>query len=422
MKNNQSPNSVSVQYINQYTRRKKMVAELKQAKQRAQQATDCMNRFLAIMAHEMRGPIANMISAVDLLKPEKNPTPERMQEVITILDQQGWQALEVLKNLVRYGQLDTTYFEGERTTGALHLTHFLSRFAKKYLNALHPNIEFSWQVKENNIQSIAFDWLHASEVLTIVLDNALKFTHQGTVTLFAELMPSHRLKFTIKDTGCGIAKHYLQNIFNTFLDSTPLEPEKTYAKMGLKLPLAKRITELSGGSFTIESQENMGTTVCITFPYNGITFDSKPSATLHDEEPFQEDAPKQAVFPFTILLVEDNTTHAALAQSALTRLGCQVVWVDTALKAVETLTQKIFDLIFMDITLPGITGVALTSMLQAVIPETTQIVAVTAHASARDHEYFLKNGMMTMLAKPVTEDNFKAFFQDYLRMLDGDED
>ena len=127
-------------------------------------------------------------------------------------------------------------------------------------------------------------------------------------------------------------------------------------------------------------------------------------------------------FPFNILLVEDDATTAFLETEALKQLGCKVAHAETAFKAIEILNTQTFDLIFVDMTLPDMTGVALTEAIRPMLPETTELVALTSHSSEQDHDYFLRHGMMTMLGKPVTYENFKRFFQGYLRVLDCDDE
>lgn len=381
------------------------------------------NQFLSTMSHELIGPIANIISSIDVLKSENNCDGAIQNQLLEAIAAEGYRALSIIKNSRHYVELDTKEFQ--QTKAAVYLSGFLEKLKKQYTHEVKENVSFTCQLL-HPINRVTFDFMHSLEVLRIIINNAIKYTERGAITLSASLLAPMHIRFTLKDTGPGIDKLYLDNIFKTFLHSEFLQTEKSYVKTGLKLPLARRIAELAGGTLQVESVVGVGTTIYFDIPYLTVTLmkngRSQPLDDLAEEDYSALTHAAEDFFPFHVLLVEDDPTTAFLETKVLKQLGCTVVCADTACKAIEIVNKQNFDLIFIDITLPDMTGVALVDAIKPILPDATQMVALTSHASDQDHEYFLKKGMMTMLGKPLTESDFKRFFQGYLRMLDHQEE
>jgi signal transduction histidine kinase len=401
------------------TNRKKAEEQAKIAKERAEQANQAKTKFLSIMSHEIRGPVGNVISAVDFLKPGYKLSPEEYQRMVYGIEQSARQALEILKNTSHYLELDSENFE--HRTGTVYLPDLLKKLEKENQPRAKEGVNFSCPPLKSATHRVEFDFIHARQILKIVIDNALKFTQSGSITLSTKLLAPNVLRFTLKDTGPGIQEDYLNNIFKTFLNPEILMSEKTYLKTGLKLPLALRIAELANGKLTIDSEVAVGTTVYLDMPYTAVEANEEWIALTEEkiENNNELNHATAILFPFSILLVEDDDMNAELELKMLKRLGCHVTWCNTAFKAIDTLRKKTFDLIFIDITLPDMTGVALADTIRYSIPETTRMVAVTSHSSNEDHQYFLNHGIMTVLGKPLTEKDFIEFFRGYVRMLDS---
>jgi len=396
------------------------ITNYEQVEKKLEQANKAKSRFLSILSHEIRGPISNVISAVDLIKPGKVVSPEDYQKMTEVIETQAREALEILRNTSYYLELDAGSFE--QKTSSIYLLGFLQQLQACYQMQAKEGVSFSCELLHKNISRVEFDASHVRQILKIIIDNAIKFTDSGVINLSVELLPPNTLRFILKDTGCGISESYLSNIFKTFLSAEILKSERSYLKTGLKLPLACRIAELAGGSLTIESILNIGTTVCFDIPCEEISFQKKerPPTVFEESESNNEDVfhASDTFFPFSILLIEDDATNAELELRVLKKLGCHVIWVDSAFKAIEVLGKKNFDLIFIDITLPDMTGVALADTIRWTLPQKTQMVAVTSHSTEQDLDYFLSHGMMARLGKPLTEADFKRFFQDYLCVLE----
>lgn len=382
-----------------------------------------IQQFFSTMSHEIKSPIANIITAVDFLKSENNCDADFRKQLINGIDQEARNALSILKNILYYLELDNKAFQQNMTS--IHLADFFTKLTKQYATQSKAGVTFNCHsYLPHLINHVTFDFRHTFEVLNIIIENALKFTEQGSITLTAHLLISGSIRFILQDTGPGIPKAYLKNIFNTFLNTALSKNKKSYVKTGLKLTLARRIAELAGGSLNIKSKVNVGTIVYFDIPYLSLSFIENDRNNSYDAHEIYGELPysKKEFFPFTVLLIEDDPITAFAETEALQRLGCKVLWVDTAAKAIESVQQHIFDLIFIDITLPDMTGVAWAEAVKPTLPKHTQLVALTSHTDDYDHDYFLRHGMMTMLAKPLTQDDFKRFFQGYLRVLDCQEE
>ena len=380
------------------------------------------SKFLNFIVHKLRGPISNIVSAVDLLKnssAQKSSSEKKPNSLTPLIEQEAYKALEILKNINYYVDLDPDQFESNRAF--VFLKGFLSRIYRKYKTKILNGVDFKCTLLAPENTRIEFDMFHTMQILKIILDNAVKYTAQGSIDLSVSIDTEKKfLKFTLSDTGIGMSETYLQEVFfNFFIEEQP-SVKKTYLKSGLKLPLAKRIAELAGGNFFLESVQNEGTTATVLMPYEIAHYPAE--CQLEDNVTFPSSAvPEKNYFPLSILLVEDDAHSAWLSIEILRDLGCHVIWANHALQALEILRQKSFDLIFIDITLPDMSGIALAHALQAMIADTTHLVALSAHVTEKDHEYFLRLGLMTLLAKPITHLGFKTFFEDYMRMIENPE-
>jgi len=236
------------------------------------------------------------------------------------------------------------------------------------------------------------------QLLSILVGNALKFTASGSVTAEAYPLPDHRpglcrVLVSVSDTGIGIVPGQLEQLFRPFSQGDDSFTRR-YQGAGLGLSIVKRLVTLMDGTITVDSAPDEGTTICLCLSF------ALPAGSPVEAFPCDITMGRK----LSLLLVEDDATNRIVGQQLLQRHGFDVMTADNAELALETLRSTAFDVLLLDIQLPGIDGVALLRMLRSnpdyAAHATTPAIAMTAYAGPDDDRLFLSCGFDGYLAKP----------------------
>jgi CheY-like chemotaxis protein len=232
------------------------------------------------------------------------------------------------------------------------------------------------------------------EVLSHLIANALKFTTEGVVEVSASafLDDDHseqlQLVAAVRDTGAGVPPDKLDAIFESFRQ-LDCGLSRSHSGLGLGLALSRKIVELMGGAIQVESEPGKGSVFTITVPLRAA-MDSIPERDVERSQPAQ------------ILVVEDNDVAQKVVRHMLTRGGYECVCVSSAPDAIETAKNRQFDLVLMDLQLPGISGIDASDALRELPAyRNTPIVAFTANSSDEFRSLCAEHGMQGFIAKPV---------------------
>lgn len=235
--------------------------------------------------------------------------------------------------------------------------------------------------------------LQVQQVILNLIGNALKFTNNGTVNVEVKRQADNELvEFLISDTGVGIAAADLDRIFEKFI-TLDTSYGRTSEGTGLGLAITRRIVGTLGGTIAAESDIGKGSVFQVTLPL-----------------PVAMEGPKTTVSKLTetqspkhLLVVEDNDINRVLMAKTLQHLGHQVTTAAGGAEAVEAAAKGQFDLILMDISMPGVDGTEACSRIRAQnLAEGVDIVALTAHAAADDHARILESGFAEVATKPIS--------------------
>ncbi len=387
------PNFVS--YMRDITRQREDEAELKKARDDALEAVREKSKFFAMMSHEMRTPLNGIMSSLDLMK--DSPLDKAQQRYVDIAETSSRILLGHVNDVLTIERLDS----GEREAVPEEIG--VTDLADTLLDSLRPlagarNNTLLAEHEGPDVRAVG-DLRGLQQILTNLLSNAIKFTSSGQVTLRTRAEPKGdlvALRFSVEDTGIGIAADNLDRIFEDFVTlESPYE--RTATGTGLGLGIVRRLVRGMGGTLTCDSAPRKGSTfrVEVTLPL------AQARGTRPKARP-QADAGRPGA-ELNILLVEDNEINRELLQAMIHREGHRVTTAANGFEGVHKASERHFDLILMDISMPNMNGIEATQMIRSSRSLSAQvpIYAVTAHAMPKELEEFTRAGMDGCLVKPV---------------------
>jgi signal transduction histidine kinase len=377
----------------------------------AEKANIAKNEFLANVSHELRTPMNAIIGMTDLALSET--LSPLVREYLTTVQSSAHVLLELLNEILDLSKIEAGKFTLQNVPFRLH--ELVNDVVRIYnFRAADKSLELRCRISEFTPNEILGDPLRLRQILLNLLSNALKFTDQGHVAI--ELTAGHitpkdvRLQFSISDTGIGISASDQERIFAPF---TQVDPSSTrrYGGTGLGLAIASDLIRAMGGELSVRSELGAGS----TFNFNILlqrntegrpTVSTSESAAAKTSSAGKSESPSPlrtlSAEKLTILVAEDVVANQMLIRHALGRRGHTIDIANDGREAVERASNAKFDVILMDVQMPGIDGFQATAAIRA-LPDGAQvpIIALTAHAMPGDRERCLAAGMNDYLAKPL---------------------
>jgi len=370
--------------------------ELQLAKEKAEKASKARAEFLSTVSHELRTPL-NAINGITHLLLEENPKKSQLQ-YLESLKFSGNYLLTFINEILEINRIESSNVQAEAINFNLKLLleniqNSLREMAQannnKYVVEIDPDIP----------DNLIGDPTKLSQIFINLINNALKFTQNGQVTVIAKVTGRDEekisLSFKVIDTGIGIPEDKQETIFDSFSQGS-IEINRKYGGTGLGLNIVKKLVDILNGEISVESKVGRGSTF-------SLSLDLKRGSELPLER--NTDYDESIFINKKILLIEDNKINQMITKKMLENKQILVEIIDNGEDAIEAVKNNYYDLVLMDVHLPGINGTIATQTTRP-FDTHTRIIALTAISLNENREMLLSYGMNDVITKPFDPNDF----------------
>jgi signal transduction histidine kinase/DNA-binding response OmpR family regulator len=390
--------------------------QMQKSAKRADEANRAKSSFLALMSHEIRTPMTGIFGMIDFLK-ETDLTEEQKQFVVTIRECSKT-LLNTLNDILDFSKVESGKLTISKVNFDLHVLLHNSATIMRQL-ADDKGLLLDMSIQKDVPQQVHGDPHRLQQTVLNLLNNAVKFTEKGSVALRAGMAMGGKngtapmLRIEVKDTGIGMSREGMDNLFNAFSQADS-SISRRYGGTGLGLSITKSLVELMGGAIGCASEAGKGSTFWFEIPYEKPV--DAPAEQAQETAEETTDVP-----PLHILVVEDNLINQQIVTRLLTHKKHKVTAVATAEDAIASVRETDFDMILMDVNMPGKSGIDATRSIRAMGGKYRQIpiVALTANIMEEYVKSCREAGMVDHIAKPFSPEDLYSGIARNLPRKDG---
>ncbi len=412
--------------------RKRIEEELRASRDMAEEANRAKGEFVARVSHELRNPLSGIIGMTELVLKTAREGDQR--EYLGMIRDAALSLLTIINDLLDFSKMEAGKLDLRPVGFDLHET--LSRIMKSFaVRADAKGVSLNLRIAASVPALVMGDPIRLTQVVRNFLDNAVKFTDQGSVSLDVKRVerPGEEIKllFHVRDTGTGIAGEDLPRLFQSF-SQVGHSYQKHSQGTGLGLSICKQLVEMMGGAVWVESKTGKGTTFYFTAVFApapqvqaadsalaageaeeaggpdtgaGTARPSGAADPANQAGPAVRDGLRRKPRTLKVLLAEDNLVNRTFLSHFIADAGHDVITAVNGLDVLEKLEKERFDVVVMDVQMPEMDGVEASRRIRASSPDildpNTPIIALTAYAMKEDRERFLQAGMNACVSKPV---------------------
>lgn len=388
------------------TERKLFEYELYLAKKRAENSDRLKTAFLQNISHEIRTPLNGIIGFAELLQMEDLEIDE-IKEYSSIIKKSSHRLLEIVNNILDISKIETGQLEiVNKEFSLLKLIKELSNFFGK--QAAKKGLFIKLDYNENLDYKIYSDESKINQILTNFINNAIKFTDSGSITIAIKLLNDNRYEVFVKDTGRGVPLDKQSEIFQRFTQ-IELNTDKNFQGAGLGLAICKGLAEYLSGELKLESKVNEGAKFSLIIPqrvtehnFDKYSFENSNSFTSY-------------IRKYNILIVDDDSVNVLVLDRMLENAikNANILTANNAKDALDFIQNKRIDLVFMDINMPEIDGLEASKRIKA-INQNIPIIIQTAYTFDYDLIKEIKNYSEEYLLKPIEMNKLQSIIDKYL--------
>jgi PAS domain S-box-containing protein len=363
---------------------------------RAQKAKEL---FLANISHEIRTPINGIAGLASLLI--QNPNTKESTTYLHSIQTAADNLKVIINDILDLASIESGKLKFEQI--GFNLNDLMNSLINTFVfQASEKKIDLRYHIQEEANKIFIGDPVRLNQILLNLINNAIKFTNQGYITVNCLVKKKEikkwLLEFEVRDTGIGIPKNKLKTIFESFSQADASVTRK-YGGTGLGLTIVKQLVELQRGSIHVKSQEGLGSSFTFSIPY-----ELGSSANIKGHISKASPSLKKTLKDLSVLLVEDNDVNRLYASSILKIWDCKIDTAENGYVAVEKIKNEDYDIVLMDIQMPVMDGFEATKAVRSLDSpkKNIPIIALTANATRASIEQCLANGMNDCLSKPFT--------------------
>lgn len=382
--------------------------ELLIAKNKAEKASKARSEFLSTVSHELRTPL-NAINGITHLLIEDKPRKSQIG-YLESLKFSGNYLTTFINEILEINKIESNKLEIEHISFNLKELMINIKSSLKEL-ALDNNNRFELEIDNCIPDNLIGDPTKLAQIVMNLINNALKFTQNGEVKVKVNLNTIESdttaiLDFEIIDTGIGIPADKLHTVFESFSQGS-VEVNRKYGGTGLGLTIVKKLVEILGGKIKLKSEVGKGS--CFTFK---LKFEINPAVNAPSEivKPYED----SVLINKKLLLIEDNKINQMITKKMLENKQMHCFIIDNGEEAIENLKTEKYDLVLMDVHLPGINGTTATKEIR-LFDTITPIIALTAISLEENRESLLAFGMNDVITKPFIPEEFYTTIARYLK-------